>query len=381
MRAASSFIEESVVGQPPRDHPVATPGFELTPRTTGSKIRTVSRSARRREQLDVAAELRGHGADRATIAATLRDRYGVNARVAMRLACGWSQADVAVAWCTRWPDDPKTFKNISYWENWPSTTGYSPSLAVLDRLAQLYQCDAADLVADWGTHATTRSARPTIDAEAETLAWQVANLDLPELTRATGDWARRLPETERRAQLLKLSTAASYAAHDAVEPERPRHRSGTTGHLTGRWISRYGYRSTSRDAELTSTHTVDLQLDGGRLVGRADVHTSTSELTIVLDAEGGLLTGTWTERTSPTGHYRAATFHGLLQLVVDPTGHSMSGMWLGVTKRYTIKAGEWRLDRLLDDDGRPVTTATTVAPSTNSPAAAIANTANSILPT
>ncbi len=42
-----------------------------------------------------------------------------------------------------WPDDPKSFKNFSSWENWPSPTGHAPSLAVLDRLARLYECDAA----------------------------------------------------------------------------------------------------------------------------------------------------------------------------------------------------------------------------------------------
>ena len=299
----------------------------------------------------------------------------------MRLACGWTQADVAAAWCTRWPDDPKTFKNIYYWENWPSTTGYTPSLTVLDRLAQLYRCDAADLLADWGRHGAAHAVPATPDAEPETLAWQVTHLDLPELTRATDDWGRRLPEARRRTLLLKLSTALAFAASDATDPTRPRRRSSTTAaHLTGRWVSSYRYRSTSRNAEFTGVHTVDLRLEDGRLTGRSEPHPTGSELTIALDAEGGILTGNWTERTSPSGHYRAATFRGLLQLVVDPTGHSMTGMWLGVTKRYTIKTGEWRLDRLLDA-AAPVTTATTVVPAANSPAEAIANKANSILPT
>lgn len=59
--------------------------------------------------------------------------------------------------------------------------------------------------------------------------------------------------------------------------------------------------------------------------------------------DGNLATGSWTERTSPHGHYRAATYHGILQLVVDPTGRSMTGQWLGVSKRFTIKSGEWHL--------------------------------------
>jgi len=44
--------------------------------------------------------------------------------------------------------EAKTFKNFSYWEIWPSATGYEPSLSVLIRLANLYECAVVDLVAD-----------------------------------------------------------------------------------------------------------------------------------------------------------------------------------------------------------------------------------------
>jgi hypothetical protein len=40
------------------------------------------------------------------------------------------------------------FKNFSYWEIWPSSTGHEPSLKVLGRLARLYECGVSDLVAD-----------------------------------------------------------------------------------------------------------------------------------------------------------------------------------------------------------------------------------------
>jgi hypothetical protein len=312
----------------------------------------MSRSARRREQLDLAAELRGRGLPAATIAITLRDRYGVNARVAMRLACGWSQAEVAAAWCTRWPDDPKTFKNISYWENWPSSTGYAPSLVVLDRLAQLYRCDVADLLADWGTHGTPRTALTVNDVEAETLAWQATNLDLPELTRATSDWARRLPESQRRTLLLKLSTAASVAAGRSGGSETvraPLGRGPSTQELAGWWISQYRFHSSGRQKDLTGEHRVELRSAGDRLLGRSET-TPTGSLELDLRPDGLLVTGTWTERTAAGGYYGGAVYHGILQLVLDPTGRSMDGRWLGPDRSFTIDTGPWTLRRELTAD-------------------------------
>ena len=82
-------------------------------------------------------------------------------RVACRLAHGYSQTAVIDRWNHTWPDEAKTFKNLSYWEQWPASTGYAPSLRVLQRLAHLYDCHVADLVSDIPTEAPT-----TVRAEA-----------------------------------------------------------------------------------------------------------------------------------------------------------------------------------------------------------------------
>jgi tetratricopeptide (TPR) repeat protein/transcriptional regulator with XRE-family HTH domain len=72
----------------------------------------------------------------------------MNARLAFRLAHGWSQGQVADQWNERWPDELKTFKSISAWELWPGGTGHAPSFDSLGKLAQLYQCSVGDLLAD-----------------------------------------------------------------------------------------------------------------------------------------------------------------------------------------------------------------------------------------
>ncbi|MHB1876054.1 MAG: hypothetical protein ACYCPF_14495 [Streptosporangiaceae bacterium] len=102
----------------------------------------------RQAQAAHAARLRELGRGWAEIGAVFQATYRVNPRVALRLAHGWSQPQSAARWTARWPDDPKTFKNFSYWEQWPGPTGHSPSLETLDKLAQLYECKMTDLLAD-----------------------------------------------------------------------------------------------------------------------------------------------------------------------------------------------------------------------------------------
>ncbi|HET9257862.1 MAG TPA: hypothetical protein VFO16_22045 [Pseudonocardiaceae bacterium] len=92
--------------------------------------------------------LRAGGASRVEIADTLRRRYRFNARVALRYAHGWSQRQAADEWNKRWPDELKTFKVFSYWEQWPGRTGFAPTFGNLCKLAELYECAVSDLLAD-----------------------------------------------------------------------------------------------------------------------------------------------------------------------------------------------------------------------------------------
>jgi hypothetical protein len=305
--------------------------------------------SRRYEQLALARALRDEGKPWHEVAALLRREYGMNARLAMRLAHGWGQADAAEAWNRRWPDEPKTFKNFSYWENWPGDTGYMPSLATLDRLAQLYECGVADLLTGWGEYRALdqhNESEPAAADHSETLAWKVSNLELPELTRAIAQWAGTADSNDQRSLLLKLSMAAAIAA--SVDAKSQASRTGVAplarlDDLTGTWLSRYSYQSAGRDSELEDSHCVELHVQDGRLIGRSLSHDSASRLELELSVNGTVATGTWTERTAPTGYYRAATYHGILQLVVDPTGRSMNGQWLGVGKRFTVNSGAWSL--------------------------------------
>jgi tetratricopeptide (TPR) repeat protein len=94
-------------------------------------------------------------------------KYRVNPRVAFRLAHTWSQRQAAEEWNKRWPDEPKTFKNFSYWETWPSVTGHEPSLVVLGKLAQLYECSVSDLVIDQPDYRHIDSAHQALATTGE----------------------------------------------------------------------------------------------------------------------------------------------------------------------------------------------------------------------
>ncbi len=116
--------------------------------------------------------LRASGASWVEVAAALQQRYRVNARVALRYAHGWSQRQAADAWNQRWPDELKTFKSFSYWEQWPSSTGHAPSFDNLSKLAQIYECAVSDLLVDLPDfrHLDTAGSGLGLDTAAETLA-------------------------------------------------------------------------------------------------------------------------------------------------------------------------------------------------------------------
>lgn len=136
------------------------------------------------------------------------------------------------------------------------------------------------------------------------------------------------------------------AADLPARPVSPAPRPAPRGILTGIWLSRYEYYSSGRGQHLTGLHYVLLLQHDNRLAVNSLPHGSAnpdSPLTMDLTVDGNVVTGTWREQTAVDGYYRGATYHGTIQLIVDPTCRRMTGKWLGFGSEGEINDGPWEL--------------------------------------
>ncbi|MDI9886809.1 XRE family transcriptional regulator [Streptomyces sp. HNM0645] len=130
---------------------------------------------------------------------------------------------------------------------------------------------------------------------------------------------------------------APAAAKPQGEPQAA-HRN-----YSGVWLSRYEYFSSGRDSSYSGRHYVVVLQHGNRLTVRSLPGSSDSPLTMDLEVDGHVATGTWTEQTATDGYYRGARYHGAIQLLVEPTGRRMTGKWVGFGKEFDVNTGPWEL--------------------------------------
>lgn len=115
------------------------------------------------------------------------------------------------------------------------------------------------------------------------------------------------------------------------------------GNYSGIWLSRYEYYSSGRGATYAGLHYVLVLQHSDRLTVRSLPGSAASSLSLDLTVDGAVITGTWVEQTDPEGYYRAARYHGAIQMLAEPTGRRMRGKWLGFGKDMDVNSGPWEL--------------------------------------
>lgn len=125
------------------------------------------------------------------------------------------------------------------------------------------------------------------------------------------------------------------------------------GPLTGIWLSRYEFVSSSRGNQtFASEHYVVLIQYGSNLQVRSLPATASGRVAMDLTVNGQVVTGTWTEQTDPDGHYGGSTYHGAIQMLIGATADRMSGRWVGYGRDFDVNTGAWSLKLVANSAGR-----------------------------
>lgn len=122
-----------------------------------------------------------------------------------------------------------------------------------------------------------------------------------------------------------------------------RHRS-----LSGIWRGRYEYPSSESESILVDEYFIVLRDHRGGVSGKSLPRPEGSILTLALELEGAVVTGTWRESTASSQR----TYHGTCQLMLNSTGDALEGEWTGYSRKNTIQHGPWKLQRVAHGVGR-----------------------------
>jgi len=118
-------------------------------------------------------------------------------------------------------------------------------------------------------------------------------------------------------------------------------------HFEGTWLSAYEYPSTSRGSNFTSEQQLKAQQTGHTVVFESlPGAESYIIIRLKIDEQNDIATGSWQETTDPNGHYKGATYHGVLQLVISEDHKELAGKWLGFGKNRDINTGLWSLKKV-----------------------------------
>jgi hypothetical protein len=121
------------------------------------------------------------------------------------------------------------------------------------------------------------------------------------------------------------------------------------GPLRGIWHSRCQYPSSSAPGTMFVGANYVVLDHQGEHVTITSLPDGIGAVSMKLDLEGQILTGTWRVQTSPEHHYAGEERHGAIQLVVGATGRDLVGAWCGYGRDYVVNTGAWTLEFITPD--------------------------------
>jgi transcriptional regulator with XRE-family HTH domain len=209
--------------------------------------------------------------------------------------------------------------------------------------------------------AGARAGEPNTCTQQQIQRWERGTTATPRghyvraLEMATGQPAENLGF--RADERYGLDTAAlGMAAGEGTWLPEAEPRSAAAP-LNGIWLSRYEYESSGRGgATFSNAHYVMVIQHGAKMQARSLPGTATGRLVMDLTINGAVITGTWTEETNPEGYYQGAIYHGAIQMLIEPSGRTMRGKWVGFGREFDLNTGPWALE-LVTADTSPETMA------------------------
>jgi len=168
------------------------------------------------------------------------------------------------------------------------------------------------------------------------------------MTLAAVDWASILIGAVVGAGLgVLLGLPAVSLFQPYVDRTVERARRGLDGHATaalpldGIWRSSYEYTTAEQpELILVDEHFLEVRERRRALAAKSLPRATASALSLSLDIDGSVLTGTWREHTPTRREY-----HGACQFELNPTRDEARGVWLGFSRTRGVLSGTWVLRR------------------------------------
>lgn len=128
----------------------------------------------------------------------------------------------------------------------------------------------------------------------------------------------------------------------------------TQHNLSGVWKCTFWFPSNDHDGEDSAEYVLEAYQRGSKLSMDSRPRPQGGHMTVNLNVEAKLATGSWIESTNPDSDFEGLIYTGAMQLIVKDDGTVMDGGWVGAgrerlddgTFETRMYNGRWLMERL-----------------------------------